>query len=258
MAAAEALLLGSTNVSSKHRSILDPQQHQSKAMRKFREEDLSGVRQQFFNGELPNSLQQMPLPVKHASKDQSLLTPEERLYRIESRLRRVVVKACENSYAASQVVNILEEYLIRVHQGKEDTRTRKEWLELLLEPPTLSSRRLTRKNENGNDEGHELITRFLFDADSSTGGFHRLLLHGVCQFHGLTAISSTMRASLDDNNKAEGTKKARVLTASGVLSGANVGLVDLITKRQSDEKSSSIATGNLLEKETRKLAELHV
>jgi hypothetical protein len=68
----------------------------------------------------------------------------------------------------------------------------------------------------------------LFDADSATGGFHRLLLHGLCQFHGLAAASSTMNVVVHGNNEA---KKARVLTATGMLYGSDVRLVDFIMSR---------------------------
>mmetsp|Transcript_12103 Transcript_12103/g.22502 ORF Transcript_12103/g.22502 Transcript_12103/m.22502 type:complete len:465 (+) Transcript_12103:74-1468(+) len=243
-AAAEALLRGSANA-SKHRSILDPQQHESKAMTQFREDEtLSAVRQQFFEGELPN---RVPQPVSNHNnssftpEDISSLTPLQRFHRIEGRLRRILTKACENSYAASKVVNILEDYLVRVHAGKKDKHTREEWLELLLEPPTVTSPRLKKSKDQENDTKATLIARFLFDADSDTGGFHRLLLHGICQFHGLHAASSTMQVVVHNNE----TKKARVLTATGTLYGENVRLVDFIMDRQRQPSSYSgtITTG---------------
>jgi hypothetical protein len=245
LAAAEALLLGSNHISSKHRSILDPLQHQSKAMAKFRENELSGVRQQFFNGELPHPVLQAPV---HSQKQNlSPTTPEERFYGIESRLRRVIVKACENSYAASQVVNRFEDYLIRLHSGQDDSAAREESLDLLLESPTVTSCRPGNTDESA---ASSVTATFLFDADSSTGGFHRLLLHGVCQYHGLTAVSSTRTVN---------SKKARVLTASGILKGSqdDIGLVDLITQRQNRSDNSHVMEDRL-EKETRKLATLKV
>ncbi|KAL3906347.1 MAG: hypothetical protein SGARI_004043, partial [Bacillariaceae sp.] len=214
LAAAEALLLGSANA-SKHRSILDPSEHESKAITQFREDQsLQTVRQQFADGELPNRLQPAAAPPSRGGRDldPSLWTPEERFCRIEGRLRRILVKACENSYAASQVVNILEDYLIRMHAGKMDKRSHEEWLDLLLEPPTVASRRLRRSKNDYDDakeKREELTARFLFDADSSTGGFHRLLLHGVCQFHGLTAASSTTQVVVKDKDGNEAATNAR-------------------------------------------------
>jgi hypothetical protein len=275
--------MGSSNISSQHRSIWDPHQHQSTAMTQFFQQDnLADIRQQFFNGDLPSPFQSIPTTSRRNStlgrSSSSNTTPQERFNGMESRLRRVVVKACTNSYAASQVISIMEEFLIRVYQKKEDTRTRTEWLQLLLEPPsvTIRPRRTPREqnqtdttkknNEKEREESDEkglIETRFLFDASSSTGGFHRLLLHGVCQFHGLRAVSSTMKVSMVDNDvdkksnkNAHVLKEARVLTATGILSGANVGLVDFITKQQGGGESSSLDI--LLSNEACKLAALEV
>jgi hypothetical protein len=316
LAAAKALMMGSSSSSSNnnnnisssstYRSILDIQQHQSKAMTTFRQDNLAHVREQFFNGELPNPIQVLLLPSSSSSSSSSrnnnnysnenyqktkslIYTPQERFYHIDSRLRRVIVKACQNSYAASKVINILEDYLIAIHTGKEDTRTLTEWLELLLEPPTVISRRRRRhrhpphnNNKNQTDqskednvgseeEEEEVVTRFLFDADSSTGGFHRLLLHGVCQYHGLRAVSSTTMVSVvdnnNDNNNDDGNnnrnvnvqKKARVLTSTGVLlcAGTHVGLVDFVTNQQGGEATTTNTTWDHgLENETCHLAAL--
>ena len=235
---------------SKHRSILDHKQHESKAMKQFREDDsLSLVREQFFEGSLPfdNIHTSSSSSKRKVVVDTNSLTPLERFHRIEARLRRIVVKACENSYAASKVVNTLEDFLIRVHHNGEnnDERSREEWQEFLLDSPTVTTRRYSMKNKNQqHDEqdpsstssasinSRKLIIKFLFDADSATGGFHRLLLHGVCQFHCLRATSSTMQIN---------GKEARVLTATGTFSGADVRLVDFITERQ---KSSSATGGS--------------
>mmetsp|Transcript_8366 Transcript_8366/g.19278 ORF Transcript_8366/g.19278 Transcript_8366/m.19278 type:complete len:465 (+) Transcript_8366:122-1516(+) len=245
--AVEALLKGSAEA-SKHRSVFDPQQHESKAMKQFREDDsLSLVREKFFEGSLPcDGIHSSTASSKRkVVTDKDLLTPLERFHLIENRLRRIVVKACENSYAASKVVNTLEEFLIRVHNGEKDETPRNEWKEFLLEAPTVTAK-TTGTNTNGKKQqqdnhgkqtieasrgssGTRVIIKFLFDSDSSTGGFHRLLLHGVCQFHCLHAASSTTRV--------EG-KKARVLTATGTFSGANVRLVDFITERQEQRNNS--------------------
>ena len=236
--AVEALLKGSAEA-SKHRSVLDPKQHESKTMKQFREDgSLSLVREQFFEGSLPiDNIHSTPAASKRkVVPDSNLLTPLERFHRIETRLRRIVVKACENSYAASKVVNTLEEFLVRVYDGKKDERSPEEWQEFLLNPPTVTTTPHHSKNQhksqlqhNDNEEQGMMhcperrIIKFLFDADSSTGGFHRLLLHGVCQFHCMRATSSTI--------EVDG-KKARVLSATGMFSGANIRLVDFITERQ--------------------------
>lgn len=233
-AAARALLLGSA-AASKHRSIMDPSQHQSKAMTQFREDDaLGSVRRQFFEGELPNPVTHPTRPSTFTGRDDfSSLTPLERFHSIDGRLRRILVKACVNSYAATKVVRTLEEFLVRAHSGREGApKPKGEWQEFLLEPPTATSHRGRGGDVSVGSGGssHPWSTRFLFDADSATGGFHRLLLRGVCQFHGLRAASSTMDVMVGTE-----TKKARVLAATGSLSRSAsriVCLVDFISNRE--------------------------
>jgi len=243
-AAVEALLKGSAEV-SKHRSILDHRQHESKAMKKFREDDsLVSVREQFFEGALPCDIHSASSSSskRKVVSDNNCLTPLERFYRIEARLRRIVVKACENSYAASKVVTTLEEFLVRVYNGESTERSNNELRGILLDVPTVTTCKSVR---NDNQQQHatnsssasgddKLTIKFFFDADSPTGGFHRLLLHAVCQFHCLRAVSSTTRILA---------KNSRVLTATGGFVGADVGLVDFITERQ---KSSSGVTDKTL------------
>jgi len=246
--AVEALLKGSAEA-SKHRSIFDHKQHESKAMKKFREDDsLGSVREQFREGLLPCNIHTSSSSSKRkVVVDSNALTPLERFHRIESRLRRIMVKACENSYAASKVVNILEEFLIRVYNGEKYERSTKEWQEFLLDSPIVTAPKCSmNKGKNGEQRNQETevtdsanisrsrqTIKFLFDADSATGGFHRLLLHGICQFHCIRAASST--AQINE-------KKARVLTATGAFSGSDVRLVDFITERQKNA-SNSIDTG---------------
>ena len=234
-AAVEALLKGSAEA-SKHRSLLDPGQHESKAMKKFREDDsLRLVREQFFEGSLPCDIHSSSSSSKRkVVADANALTPLERFHRIETRLRRIVVKACENSYAASKVVNTLEKFLVQVFDGEEDSCSTEEWQEFLMDSPVVTIPK-KKKNEDTTNPSSKII-KFFFDADSSTGGFHRLLLHGVCQFHSLKATSSTTRIN---------GKKARVLTATGVFSGRDVRLVDFITERQKNA-SNDIGIGSVL------------
>jgi hypothetical protein len=249
-AAVEALLKGSAEA-SKHRSVLDHKQHESKAMKKFREDDsLRLVREKFFEGSLPCYIHSSASSSKRKVIDSDALTPLERFHRIETRLRRIVVKACENSCAASKVVNALEAFFIQLYSGEKDERSTKEWKEFLLDSPTVTDPRCSMKNsKNGHQHNQEtevtnststshgqLIVKFFFDADSATGGFHRLLLHGVCQFHCIRATSSTTRIN---------GKKARVLTATGVFSGADIRLVDFITQRQKNASNYIDAGGSL-------------
>lgn len=239
----EALLKGSAEA-SKHRSVLDPKQHESKAMKKFREDDsLKLVREKFFEGSLPCDIHSSSSSTKRKVViDNNVLTPLERFHRIEARLRRIVVKACENSYAASKVVDTLEKFLVQVYNGERDEVLTKECQDFLLDAPIVTAPRSSKKEKkHGNQEtdttnSASKVIKFMFDSDSATGGFHRLLLHGVCQFHCLRATSSTTHIN---------GKKARVLTATGVFSGADVRLVNFITERQKKDSSPINAGGSL-------------
>ena len=59
------------------------------------------------------------------------------------------------------------------------------------------------------------MARIFFDASSSTGGFHRLLLHAICQFHGLNATSATTTATITTLSAKTHEKEARLLTVTG-------------------------------------------
>jgi hypothetical protein len=232
-------------------------------MKQFREDkSLDLVREEFFEGCLPCD------PYSSSSSrrvvvDITSLTPLERFHRIESRIRRIVVKACENSYAASKVVNTLEDFLIRIYNGEKDERSQEDWDEFLLGSPIVTERRCSMKNkdqdENSTFNPRRLIIKFLFDAESATGGFHRLLLHGICQFYCLSATSSSTRINMPtkDGNVA---KKARVLTATGTLSGVDVRLVEFITERQRSRSAGNSETSDQVQLDftTNKLSELKV
>ncbi len=221
--AAQALLVGQAHA-AQFRSICNPADHVSKAMTRLREdESLKDVRDKFFEGELNARPAEAPLPCKILEPT----TPEEMLLRIEARLRRVVIKACENSSPASSVVDHVEAYLMRAHRGKTANNT-DWWQDLLLEPPSVSYRL--------NDDVY--ITRFLFDGDSPNGGFHRLLLHGLCQFHGLKAASSTVQITID---QTQGPIQARLLVATGTVPKAhkNVSMVDCIMVRKQRKENST-------------------
>lgn len=262
-AAVEALLHGSANA-SKHRSIYDPKEHESKTMKQFREDkSLDLVREKFFDGSLPCD------PYSSSSSrivvvDIPSLTPLERFHRIESRIRRIVVKACENSYAASKVVNTLEDFLIRIYNGEKDERSQEDWNEFLLGSPIVTERRCSMKNKDQDEDStcnpRRLIIKFLFDAESATGGFHRLLLHGICQFYCLSATSSSTRINMPTKKDGNVAKKARVLTATGTLSGVDVRLVEFITERQRSRSAGNSETSDQIQLDltTNKLSELKV
>lgn len=229
------------------RSICQPEDHVSKAMTRLRDdESLKDVRDKFYEGELTAKPTQAP----PCGKPLDANTPEEMLLRIESRLRRIVVKACENSAPASTVVNTVEAFLVRAHRGKKVMDNDTDWwVDLLLEPPTVTCRI--------RDDVYS--TRFLFDGDSPNGGFHRLLLHGLCQFHGLKAASSTVQVII---NETKGPVQARLLVATGTIvpTAKKIKLVDTIMQRKQLKESNGneVHTEPLVQKVTNAIQTLKV
>lgn len=66
----------------------------------------------FFSGELHASVSNRPSG--KPKKDLETQAPEDLFLRIDGRLRRVVVKACENSAPACMVVGYFDVYLMEV------------------------------------------------------------------------------------------------------------------------------------------------
>jgi len=140
------------------------------------------------------------------------LSPTSMLDRIHERLRNVVIRACASSEATVELVDAFEVCLERCWiKGKPRSMSK---VDTLLQPPTVAQRK----------SGHT-TAKFYFDADSSSGGFHRLLLHAVCQFHCLHA-TSTM-AVIES-------REARLLIVTGkTFVGPIVKLTDQIKVAQS-------------------------
>eukprot|EP00977_Amphora_coffeiformis_P014339 scaffold3973_cov161-Amphora_coffeaeformis.AAC.8 len=159
----------------------------------MKDDKLQGVRDKFFAGELP--VPQTTTAHRERAPVESL-TPQEKLFRVDARLRRVVTKACRNSQPAAMVVKTLECFIMATYYHRHHSHTSSSskprftaptgqwWSNLLTQVPTVTTTTTRRDNE-------QLVVsvQFLFDAASPTGGFHRLLLHAVCQYHGLTAVS---------------------------------------------------------------------
>lgn len=217
-------------------------------MHRFNEDEgLRKLREKFYTGDL---VEKPKLSRDHKIEVSRPLTPEMMMHRIDARIRRVVVRALENSFPASQVVNSLESFLVATYEQHENDDCSQHadsnwWKDLLIEAPTVTKH---------SDDGSIKSIKFSFDASSSTGGFHRLLLSGLGQFHGLEAKSST-------------TPTARSLSVTGTnFSGANVKLAEEVAKRQNAPKrptppvsAGKISTGgNSVDALTSRLASVQV
>jgi hypothetical protein len=191
--------------------VNDPAEtHRSAQVTRFMEDQMyKDVRERFFRGELHASTTE---PKRYSNKPKQLANPSatDLFERIEGRLRRVVVKACENSAPACKVVESFESFLVHAFSDNDGDKSCSVsddfWHGILLEKPSVQQQ----QGKSG-----KAVT-FLFDGDSSSGGFHRLLVHAVCHFHCLYAKTSSLE---------EGHVKARVLLVHGVVRGSQYSLL---------------------------------
>lgn len=174
---------------------------------------MKNVRDEFFAGEIGHLSTGYRRHVKQEIRLHGKLTPEIMMSRIHERLRKVVVRACSNSPESARIVYGFERYLVHCFRDERTSKLPSVLSESLLEPPTVTRRA----------SGHTIV-RFYFDSDSTFGGFHRLLLHAVSQFHGLEAVSST--ADIESSGKRTA---VRLLAVTGSLSGAEFRLSDYAT-----------------------------
>lgn len=177
----------------------------------IQDEKLEQVRDQFFSGELGHG---PPVAARVSRNINAVnLSPATMMTRIHERLRNVLERACASSTETASLVDDFEACLERCwRKGKPKSFHDST---ILLQAPTVTQRTVA--------SGDCLTTaRFYFDAESSSGGFHRLLLHGVCQFHGLQATSTT--ATSQD-------RPARLLTVTGkTFVGPKVKLTEHIAR----------------------------
>jgi len=171
------------------------------------DDKLRDVRERFFSGELP---ERRSSNIRKSITAYAEGTARDRLNRIDARLRSVLVRACQKSYPAQKVVERFETYVIRTFSTAPEAKTAlDDWDDLLLTPPSVVSTELLQSSRNdAGDQPSKISVQFFFDPESSTGGFHRILLQGVCQYHGLHAVSKSTVGSC-------ATPKARSLEVTG-------------------------------------------
>lgn len=165
---------------------------------------MKDAREQFFEGYGPMTNHSTP-KVKSIS-NKVVLSGDDMLNRIDPRLRRLLIRACHNSYAAAKVVEVFESFIIKSFTNVKSTLLQDGWwMDLLLECPTLTHRK----------DNNRSTAQFFFHPTLPTGGFHRLLLHAVCQFHGLNVTSRTEETFECIWGNGITTNGTRVLTATG-------------------------------------------
>jgi len=177
---------------------------------RFKEESSKVVRDSFIRGEIGNTV--FPFRTdRHKRSLEHVFTDGGRMLdQVHERLRNVVVRASANpSSFAVKLMNSFEKYLEGVFSKRNsDLSIHPAMEEVLSQPPHI----LKRSSDSSS-------VRFVFDSGKSGGGFHRILLHSVCQFHGLKATSAN---TLKNNSSAE-----RSLTVSGQFRGAKFHITDV-------------------------------
>ena len=219
-AIAESLLIAQADA-PKYRAIYNPLDCPQSVMSKLSEDNYYvDVRDSFFRGEIGHGPAVKQTPAKK-EMDETLVTPAIMMKRIHGRLRDVLIRACCNSAFSVEVVDSFEKFLINSFDKGKAAPLR--LVDTMLEQPTVT--KLT--------TGQTTI-RFYFDAESSSGGFHRLLLHAVCQFHSLNAVSTSVELN--------GNTQSRLLSVSGVrISGPHVRLVDHVLQEKAQVSPTSSA-----------------
>jgi hypothetical protein len=148
---------------------------------------------------------------------------EEELYKdghrmmkkVNPRLLNVVIRACKGSGFTRNVVDAFENLISSMPKNgssaSSTTAIQKDiWKKVLIQKPLV-----TRKSRAGGN-GSNLTIRMLFCDDESKGAFNRLLLHAVCQFHGLDTASSTT------------SKGHRMMTVTGLCKGEKFRFLDFV------------------------------
>jgi hypothetical protein len=69
---------------------------------------MKDLREHFFEGHGPEPI----APSINRAVRQRALTGDDMLHRIDQRLRRLVVRACHNSYATAKVVQLFETFVV--------------------------------------------------------------------------------------------------------------------------------------------------
>lgn len=170
------------------------------------DEEMKDSREQFFEGYGPIQ-KDKPQNLK-PTKTNTVLSGKDMLNRIDQRLRRLLIRACHNSYAAAKVVELFESFIVSSFMNDTSTLLKDGWwIDLLLECPTLTHRK----------DSNRSTVQFFFHPTLPTGGFHRLLLHAVCQFHGLNVVSRTEENYECIWGNGITTNGTRVLSATGYV-----------------------------------------
>jgi len=209
-------------------------------------EHVASVKERFLNGEMPGGRSNTSNNDIHNThralkRQEEIFSNGEIMIKlqVQERLLNVVRRACRSSDATKEVLCAFERTLVRHLSYEEefdfvdyDEETIQRHDEVIMEQVLVQKPMVTRKKSSivfEEDDGSEntkevtrVTLRFLFDNEkansSGSGGggtFHRLVLHGACQFHGLDTAWST-------------TSKGRLLTVTGSCKGCQFQMLDFL------------------------------
>mmetsp|Transcript_22386 Transcript_22386/g.33479 ORF Transcript_22386/g.33479 Transcript_22386/m.33479 type:complete len:527 (+) Transcript_22386:162-1742(+) len=216
--------------------------------------DLSIVKEKFLRGEVAAT--STTTTTTHSKRKKETYTNGNTMYnQIDVRLRKVLSRALQNSKDsennAEKVICAFESLLTSLkadeqmkrkkdnaEEAEKGRKEREEVLkDVLLRLPSISWKEHSKKEKKHEEDEHiskkTLVAQFVFDAKGK-GGFHRVLLHAVCQFHGLHAHSTTTSVTTEGGKDS----KARMLTVTGKCHGRKFRLVDYAVPQPTLEEES--------------------
>lgn len=175
--------------------------------------DLGDVKARFVRGEVADDrrTKEINSEALHVEEDSAFT----KFNAIDRRLQQAVFRACRASFP-TKVLNAFESYLLSVFTDDDfqecDAAIARLFDGIMARPPTI----IFPSCDSKADQSRKTKVRFYFPTESCAGSYCRVLLHSVCQFHGLRANS----------NNFDG---LRVVTVTGILSGIDFELVDFIS-----------------------------
>jgi len=217
--------------------------------------DLLVVRERFLRGENGRDEILVPNPAKKRANNTSsnfidVPSGEELFNRMEPRIRNVVQRAVISSSFAVRVMNAYEDVLVNRRMASTESSTVLE--EILVRPVVAKEEKTKSKTEKkkskksssrtegenkevgisaGGSKVGRMVFHFHFNPEGTNAGFHRLLLHAVCQFHRMNASSTTVVNRKGDDGGGDGTpKKERVVTVTGTCQGRQHSIVEQATQ----------------------------
>lgn len=210
--------------------------HPSQVKLKLDPEDVVRIRERFVDGEVGVGDQDKAMT--QSAKDRMKRRQEElfkdghRMMKVNvsERLMNIVVRACKSSGFTRNVVDAFERLLVNnmsngngdgdITSSLDDDADGDIWNKIVVQKPFI-----TRKEKSG------VMIRMLFNEGERKGAFNRLLLHAVCQFHGLDTCSSTT------------SKGYRMLTITGLCQGSHLRFLEFVPFDVNSSSGSSTSMG---------------